>query len=61
MKTYVIEFTDDQLQALIDVIREAPLPRRITDPVLLNLQDQVNQQITTDQLAETTDNGSDKP
>lgn len=42
MKKYTIEFTDAQLQDLVNVICEAPVARRITDPIMAHLQSQVD-------------------
>ena len=41
---YTIKFTQEQLNSLILVINEAPVARRVTDPLMVMLEEQVREQ-----------------
>ena len=40
---YTITFTTEQLNALIGALNEAPLPRRVTDPIMMHLDNAIQE------------------
>jgi hypothetical protein len=56
---YTIKLSPNQLQAIIDVINTAPVARNITDPIMINLENQIKlQENGSTDKSMATDRGS---
>lgn len=53
---YTIKFTAQDLQVLVNVLTETPLPFKVSNPLLQKIQQQVNQQTTPDKTPESDTN-----